>query len=568
SAARPPEKGPILTGHSRRRSGRRVAAEELSGHFLLADSAFPAICLGSGEAPRTRHNQTMALLSRKTFKIHLVFGTAALLLFLFIVRESNYRPPLRFEDIVEEARKALSEPYAAATVPAFLSTLTFDQYRQIRWRDENLLWRDAALPFQIGFFHPGYLFNQPIRCFQVDRKGVQAIPYLPRFFDFGGVVSPAKLPPHLGYAGFRIYYPLEKRDRLAEVASFLGASYFRLVGQNMVFGLSARGLAIDTAVGPREEFPAFTRFWFRQPSPTARSLLFYALLEGPSVTGAYRFELEPGAETLLKVRAVIFLRREREEIGLAPLTSMFWYGENTEIPPGRRYPEVHDSDGLLCRLGEDRWYWQPLQSGKERRVSDLPADDLRGFGLLQRDREFAHYEDLDMLYERRPSCWVEPGEGWSSGKVRLVELPTADANLDNIVAYFVPEKNPKPGEPLAIEYTLHWFLDNPQLPPLGRCLGTRIERGPEEALWRFVLDFGGGRLRSLPESAPLRAVVESDPPSAIGEIHVVKNPIDQSWRVTFSVGRATPTPQTISLRCRLELEQEILSETWTYPFHR
>jgi glucans biosynthesis protein len=509
----------------------------------------------------------MALLSRKTFKIHLVFGTAALLLFLFIVRETRYRPPLRFEDVIEEARKKSSEPYAAATVPAFLATLTFDQYRQIRWRDEDLLWRDAALPFQIGFFHPGYLFNQPIRCFQVDRKGVQPIPYLPRFFDFGGAIPIQKLPPNLGYAGFRIYYPLERRDRLAEVASFLGVSYFRMVGKNMAFGLSARGLAIDTAAKRPEEFPSFTRFWFSEPSPSARVLLFYALLDGPSVTGAYRFELEPGSETLLRVRAVLFLRHECEEVGLAPLTSMFWYGENTEIPAGNRHPEVHDSDGLLFRLGEERWFWRPLESGTERRVSDFPAGDLRGFGLLQRDRERAHYDDLDMLYERRPSCWVEPGGGWPAGKIRLVELSTVDANLDNVVAYFVPEKQPKPGEPLAVEYTLHWFLENPQLPPLGRCLATRVERIPGETLRRFILDFGGNRLRSLGEDAPLRALVESEPPAAIGEIHVVKNPVDQSWRVTFTAGPAAPSSTPTQLLCRLELEQEALTETWTYPFY-
>ncbi|MDD4931909.1 MAG: glucan biosynthesis protein [Methylacidiphilaceae bacterium] len=509
----------------------------------------------------------MALLSRKTFKIHLVFGTGALLLFLFVVRETRYRPPLRFEDVIEEARKKRAEPYAATTVPAFLSALTFDQYRQIRWRDEDLLWRESALPFQIGFFHPGYLFNQPIRCFQIDRKGVQAIPYLPRFFDFGGALLPQRLPPHLGYAGFRVYYPLEKRDRLAEVASFLGASYFRVVGRNMTFGLSARGAAIDTAAKRREEFPALTRFWFWQPSAGARSLLFYALLDGPSVTGAYRFELEPGAETLLRVRAVLFFRREPEEIGLAPLTSMFWYGENTGIPSGNRHPEVHDSDGLLFRLGEDRWTWRPLESGKERRVSDFPASDLRGFGLLQRDREPAHYDDLDMAYDRRPSCWVEIGGGWPAGKIRLVELSTVDANLDNIVAYFVPEKGPKPGEPLAVEYTLHWFLDNPELPPLGRCLATRVERDPGEKLRRLVLDFSGSRLRALPEDAPLHAVVESDPPADIGEIHVLKNPVDQSWRVTFTAGPAQPSTQPTRLRCWLETEQGALTETWTYSLY-
>lgn len=509
----------------------------------------------------------MALLSRKTLKIHLVFGTAALLLFLFIVRETRYRPPLRFENVIEEARRKASEPYAAPTVPAFLAKLTYDQYRRIRWRDEDLLWRDAALPFQIGFFHPGYLFNQPIRCFQVDRKGVQPIPYLPRFFDFGGAIPIQKLPPNLGYAGFRIYYPLERRDRLAEVASFLGASYFRVVGKNMTFGLSARGLAIDTTAERPEEFPSFTRFWFREPSSSARTLLFYALLDGPSVAGAYRFELEPGAETLLRVRAVIFFRRERQEIGLAPLTSMFWYGENTDIPAGNRHPEVHDSDGLLLRLGEEDWFWCPLEAGKERRVSDFPAGDLRGFGLLQRDRDFSHYDDFDMMYERRPSCWVEPVGSWAAGTIRLVELATVDANLDNVVAYLVPGKRPKPGEPFTVEYTLRWFLDNPQLPPLGRCLATRVERIPGEALRRFILEFGGNRLRSLGEGAPLQALVDSDPPAAIGEIHVLKNPVEGSWRVTFTAAPPSASSAPTRLRCRLELEQEALTETWIYPFY-
>ncbi|CAF0697022.1 Glucans biosynthesis protein G [Candidatus Methylacidithermus pantelleriae] len=506
----------------------------------------------------------MPLLSKKTLKIHLVFGTITAVLLFILSTQPPRRPAFSFQDVVEMARKKIREPRVLLTVPSFLSNLSYDQYRQIRWREEHTLWRAEGLPFQITFFHLGYLFTQPVLFNQVDDEGVKPIPYLPRFFDFGSLRFPGPLPTRYGYAGFRIFFPLDRRDSLNEVASFLGASYFRMVGKNQVFGLSARGIAVNTVAQKKEEFPAFTEFWLRKPSPNARELEFYGLLEGESVTGAYRFRLTPGEETRLTVRAVLFLRREVEEMGIAPLTSMFWYGENTGTTFGNPHPEVHDSDGLLVESSSGEWVWRPLDYGKTRRVEDFILMDPKGFGLLQRDREFSHYDDLAMLYNKRPSAWVEPSTRWGRGRVRLVQLPTTDANVDNVVAYWIPESFPQPGgRPLEVEYTIDWFSDHPQRPPLGRCILMRVDHQDAPNLRTYILDFAGDRLKNLPPDTPLEVKVTASEGGSVSDVRAVKNPFDQSWRVTFTVW-SQPKGPPVHLRCWLVLKGEPLSETWDY----
>ena len=273
---------------------------------------------------------------------------------------------------------------------------------------------------------------------------------------------------------------------------FQGASYFRFLCRRAAYGISARGLAVNTAEPGGEEFPDFEEFWVDRPGPGATQIVVYALLNGPSVTGAYRFTITPGDETVMRVKASIYCRKNPAVLGLAPLTSMFWHGKNTDVETDDFRPEVHDSDGLLLHAGSGEWIWRPLTNPAAMRTMAFSDTDPRGFGLLQRERRFANYEDLEVPYQLRPSVWVEPVGTWGRGSVRLVELHAPDETADNIVAFWVPAELPPAGTELALEYKLHWVLDQIH-PPAGYAVATRLGRSQtfEKDLERFVVDFDG-----------------------------------------------------------------------------
>ncbi|MES1168434.1 MAG: glucan biosynthesis protein, partial [Oleiharenicola lentus] len=308
-------------------------------------------------------------------------------------------------------------------------------------------------------------------------------------FDYG-TLKTGPIPADLGFAGLRIHYPLVLPTD--ELAVFLGASYFRSVGRGLHYGLSARGLAINTGESSPEEFPRFEEFWVERPAAGAATITLYALLNGPSATGAYRFTIRPGDDTVMDIKVALYFRSHPVVVGLAPLTSMFQHGENTGWSRDDFRPEVHDSDGLLLHTGADEWVWRPLANPPATRVSTFSDKSPRGFGLMQRDRDYAHYDDLEANYHQRPSAWVEPVGDWGAGAVRLLEIRAPDETSDNIVACWVPAALPAIGQPLAFEYRLHWVGQPKGLPPSGFVTSTRqgtVLDHPERR--RFVVDFGG-----------------------------------------------------------------------------
>ena len=255
------------------------------------------------------------------------------------------------------------------------------------------------------------------------------------------------MPDNLGFAGFRIHYPINKPDYHDEVAVFVGASYFRAVGQRMNYGLSARGLAIDTVLPSGEEFPYFRKFWIHEPQPDAKEISLYALLDGPSVAGAYHFVIHPGKETVIDVKLTLFLRKPVAKLGIAPMTSMFHHGENSYAKVMDDFrPEIHDSDGLMIATATGEWIWRPLVNPKTLLVNSFQVNNPAGFGLSQRDLDFDHYQDLESNYENRPSLWISPVGNWGEGRVELIQIPTDKEVYDNIVAFFVPSKLPEKGE--------------------------------------------------------------------------------------------------------------------------
>lgn len=471
-------------------------------------------------------------------------------------------------DVLQMRAKALAaQPYAEPKVhmPDSLLNLNYDQHRDIRFDAARAWWKKEKLPFQLQFFHPGWLFKHPVQIHEVVKQEERLIEFSPRLFDYGRNKLSGRIPGNMGFAGFRIHYALNNAEYLDELAVFLGASYFRALGKDMHYGLSARGLAINTAEAGGEEFPIFEEFWIERPALGAKSVTVHALLNSPSLTGAYRFVITPGVETVMQVKATLYCRKNPAVLGIAPLTSMYLHGENSGWSRDDFRPEVHDSDGLLLNTGAGEWLWRPLVNPAQIRVAAFADSDPRGFGLLQRDRDYLHYDDVEAWYHQRPSLWVEPVGEWGKGAVRLVELPSPDETNDNIVACWVPAKLPPEGEPISFEYKLHWMMAPEGRPPGGYVESTRqgsVLGQPGER--RFVIDFAGEQLAKMPEGTKLEGVITvGDGGKLAGEPVTERNRFTGVWRVAFVV-KPDGSGRPVEMRCFLRKKQHVLSETWSY----
>jgi periplasmic glucans biosynthesis protein len=480
--------------------------------------------------------------------------------------------PFGFEDVYALARGLAERPYRSSEerIPPYLRQLGYDQYRDIRFKPGRALWRDAHLPFEAQFFLAAYLFSRPVVVNEVGPRGIRPVRATADLFDIRPGRLPQGLPPGLEFAGFRLHQRTRQPSPQDEFVAFLGASYFRAAGNGQGYGLSARGIAVNTGDPGGEEFPAFTEFWLRTPTAASRGVTVYGLLDGPSVTGAYEFELAPGAPAHTDVTAAIFLRRPVALVGMAPFSTMFFHGPNTVRALGDFRPEVHDSDGLLIHSGTGEWLWRPLVNPPGTLVSSFSIPSPKGFGLMQRARNFADYQDLQARYDMRPSAWVVPKGDWGQGQVRLFEFPSDHEYADNVVAMWVPSRMPEPGAPLRLAYQILWGGEDGKLPPSprGRTAATRVGEirtgdgsgaGP---LKLFILDFVGNGLAALPKSAIVDPVVTAGPGGKILEPHAQPNPVSGGWRVSFRVQFIGKSP--VELRGFLRHGREALTETWSY----
>ena len=460
------------------------------------------------------------------------------------------------------------EPPPPLAAPS-LAQLDYDQYQALRFRRDHALWGNEDRGFRLEFFHVGRGFKEAVRMFEVVDGNAREILYQSAMFDFGkSGVSPRSLPKNLGFAGFRIH---AATNWDADISAFLGAAYFRSVGSDTrQFGLSARGLAFDTANGV-EEFPRFTSFWFERPVPNARSLVLYALMDSPSTTGAFRFEIHPGAPQTMDIDAAIYPRKSIDRFGVAPLTSMYQCGENDRRMANDWRPEIHDSDGLAMLTGNGEWIWRPITNPTTLRVNSYIDKTPRGFGLLQRDRDFDNYQDDGVFYERRPSLWIEPKGDWGAGAVQLVEIPTVDETFDNIVAYWVPAAKPKQGDELLFSYRASWGTQMPVYSGLGQAIATRtgiggvIGQKRRHYSWRFAVDFVGGELAALPANARVDAVITA----SRGAVEITSaRPLlpEQGYRAMFDIRPLDDSIEPIDLRMFLRLNGQPLTETWIYSW--
>lgn len=492
---------------------------------------------------------------------------ATLLLGLALLPARTARATFGLDDVAVKAQRLAQEGFqpAKGQVPDWMLKMNYDQWRDIRFRPDHALWQAQHLPFQVQFFHPGLYYDRTVAMNVVDAHGAHPVPFSPSNFDYGKNDFASKIPQDIGYAGLRIHAPIKTPKYYDEVIVFLGASYFRSLGKHEIFGASARGLAIDTAEPSGEEFPYFTEFWLVQPAPGARALTVYALLDSASITGAYRFVIQPGDQTKVDVDVRLFRRKDLHKLGIAPLTSMFFFGENTTRSFDNFRPEIHDSDGLMIENGTGEWLWRPLDNPRTLQVNGFQLHNPKGFGLVQRDRDFDHYQDLETRQELRPSIWIVPRGDWGDGRVELVQIPTKKDINDNAVAYWVPATLPKLGEPVSFSYTMYWYGDDLTRPPAGRVVATRREPGSGEGTYRFVIDFAGKRLTALPADTVLRGVVTvagGDDAGKVLDQHVIKNPVTGGWRLSFQVKPKTDKP--LELRAFLDEDGSALTETWTY----
>ncbi len=398
-----------------------------------------------------------------------------------------------FETLRETARAKAAAPYSppALALDEFWKNLSYDQHRDIRFKMESGLWAADKGPFSIDFFHPGWTAKEMVLLHEVADGKSSPLAFDRSLFDYGKQKVPAGTPPPQGYAGWRARCHLNTPDYMDEFLVFLGASYLRAIPKDAPYGLSARGLSINSGLpGVPEEFPIFTEFHLKRPEKDAKSMTAWALLEGESVSGAYQFTITPGVETVMDVEAEITLRRPVQQLGLAPFSSMYWFGEGTHPKPLDFRPEVHDNDGLLMELGSGNLHYRPLEHTHNRfRHCVFTMEQPRSWALVQRDRSFASYQDKEARYHDRPSVRVEPVEGFDLGKLHLIEMPTKDETEDNVVLVWEPQPGLETGKPHRFRYRLVWMRDPA---PSGLFtvratrLGTPVQK-PDELL--IAVDF-------------------------------------------------------------------------------
>lgn len=482
--------------------------------------------------------------------------------------QSNFAVSGRFtrSTVAEIARNLAKAPFQPldASLPDILGQLTYDQYRDIRFKPEASIWANTGLPFQMQLFHRGFYFKDPVEVAIVENGEARHLAYDPNMFTIGPLV-PQPIPTEdIGFSGIRLHGPLNRPDYFDEVVVFQGASYFRSLGKGQIYGLSARGLAIKTGDPEGEEFPVFRAFWVETPVAGSETCVIHALLDSPSITGAYRFTVRPGLPTLMDVETQLFPRVDLDRIGLAPGTSMFFFSANGRQNVDDFRPEVHDSDGLLMVTGRGERLWRPLANPTDLQISAFVDQSPRGFGLIQRNRDFKSYQDLEAAYERRPSLWIEPVGDWGAGAVTLVEIPTNAEIHDNIVAYWSPRDKIPAGSEYFFAYRLAWGDDPAMALGSATVTATRSGRasvGGPTPVRLFVIDYALAPNVDRAKLGAPKATVNASK-GAVRNVVIHENPSVSGLRVSFELD-----PQNeplIELRSTLTFETGAPAETWVY----
>lgn len=490
--------------------------------------------------------------------------------------------PFSFDALSKEMQARATQPYKReSSLPEdVLDALDYEALGKIKFDTDYALFADGPGQYPVTFFHLGKFSRTPVHMYALQTSGKESIAseilYDPSYFHLPSDSPAHRLPKGAGFAGFRFQEsragdPQKLDWHNNDWVAFLGASYFRGIGELYQYGLSARGVAVDvSSPGHPEEFPDFTRFYFEPPADGSQDVTIYAALEGPSLTGAYRFVMRRDKGVRMEIEARLFLRQDILQLGIAPMTSMYWFSETAKPTATDWRPEVHDSDGLALWTGTGEHIWRPLNDTEHPSTSSFADKSPKGFGLLQRDRVFDHYLD-GVHYERRPSLWVEPLDDWGDGAVQLIELPTDDEFHDNVVAMWVPKQPAKAGSDLRLHYRLYWDADEPHPSQLARCVATRLGRGGEPGkprpagVRKFVVEFFGGPLASLPfGTKPQPVLTASSGTFSYVFTEAVPDGVPGHWRASFDFTAAHAG--VVEMRLFLKNGDQTLSETWLYQY--
>jgi periplasmic glucans biosynthesis protein len=466
--------------------------------------------------------------------------------------------PFGDDTVPDMARQLAAKPFAPpdSTLPAELTNLQYPDFQTIRFKPDQALWSGQDTNFTAEFFHRGYLYKDRVDIFQVVDGHATRVPYNPDLFTWDKLKPPTT---DIGFAGFRLQHPLNRVDYFDEVCAFLGASYFRAVARGQGYGLSARGLAIKTADSSGEEFPLFRSYWLERPAPGSDAMTVHALLDSQSTAGAFRFVIRPGQETLFDTQVTLFPRVDIAQAGVAPLTSMFFFAPNDRSSVDDWRAAVHDSGGLALQTGHNERIWRPLDNPHNLQISTFADTSPRGFGLLQRARKFADFEDLEAVYQKRPSLWVEPLGDWGQGVVELVEIPSDKEVNDNIVAFWRPHDPLKAKSEFKLEYRLHWCWTEPEPGPFAHAVQTRAGKSWNGDNRQFVIDFAGAALDPWKAEMPPKLDVGTDKGKIVNAV-AEPNPDINGWRVSIELD---PQKQpVVEMHVRLMDGDKPLTETW------
>lgn len=490
----------------------------------------------------------------------MLWGSASLLLAPGASAAAADEQGSPFDDntVAEMAKQLAAKPFKApdSALPKELSNLAYSDYQTIRFKPDHALWRNLGTNFTAEFFHRGYLYKDRVDVFQVADGRAAPVVYSTDMFTWEKVKPPTT---DVGFAGFRLQYPLNRIDYFDEVCAFLGASYFRAVARGQGYGLSARGLAIKTADSSGEEFPLFRAFWLERPAPGSDSITIHALLDSQSAAGAFRFVIRPGQETLFDTEVKLYPRVDISQAGLAPLTSMFFFGPNDQGQANDWRAAVHDSDGLALHTGHDERIWRPLINPRKLQISAFSDTGPRGFGLAQRARSFTDYQDLEAVYQKRPALLIEPRGNWAPGVVELVEIPSDKEVNDNIVAFWRPHDPLKANNEFKLDYRMHWCWYDPEPGPFAQVIQTRSGKSWQGENRQYVIDFAGAALDAWKAETPPKLDVGTDRGKIVNAVAEL-NPDLGGWRVSIELD--TQKQEVVELHARLMDGDKPLTETW------
>lgn len=488
-----------------------------------------------------------------------------------------------FEVLKKKAANMAKKPWGGAPgpLPETLATMTPQAYNAIQYDANHSLWNGIDnRQLDVQFFHVGMGFKRRIRMFSVDTDSREAreIHFRPELFNYQNTAIDTKQlegKTDLGFAGFRAFKKPELARR--DIVSFLGASYFRAVDDTYQYGLSARGVAVNTFSNGQEEFPDFVAFWFETPKAEDTTFTVYALLDGASLTGAYKFVIhcEP-KRVVMEVENHLYARNDIRQLGIAPMTSMFSCGNSERRMCNTYHPQIHDSDRLAMWSGKGEWIARPLNNPRKLQFNAYEDENPRGFGLLQLNHDFEDYQDVIGWYDKRPSLWVEPVGKWGKGAINLMEIPTTGETLDNVVCFWQPAEPVKAGSELAFQYKLYWSGLPPVQSELARVEATRSgiggfpegwapgEHFPDVWCHRFAVDFVGGDLKNAAPKGIEPVITVSA--GTIKQVEILYVEPLNGYRILFDWYPTSDAVDPVDMRLFLRTKEATLSETWLYQY--